>query len=76
MENNQIITVYNDKGKAIDMEFIDNIKVDGNEYVIAGPKNSDEAYAYKMVMKNGEVEYSSLGPGAEFKRVLDKYNQQ
>jgi uncharacterized protein YrzB (UPF0473 family) len=75
MKTNEIITVLNQEGKKVDLEFIDTIKLDGNEYVIAGPKESDEAYAYKSVVKNGETEYFSIGQGEEFKRVLEKYNE-
>jgi hypothetical protein len=73
---NETITVVNEYGKKVDLELIDSIKVDGNNYVIVGPKGSDEAYAYKSVVKNGETEYLSIGVGEEFKRVLDKYNEQ
>lgn len=75
MKNNETITVVNEYGKKVDLELIDAIKMDGNEYVIVGPKDSDEAYAYRSVVKNGETEYSSIGLGAEFKKVLDKYNE-
>jgi hypothetical protein len=76
MNANQTITVVNEFGKKIDLELIDAIKMDGNQYVIVGPKDSNEAYAYKSVVKNGETEYFSIGTGEEFKRVLDKYNQE
>lgn len=76
MKGNETITVLNEYGKKVDLELIDAIKVDGSEYVIVGPKDSDEAYAYKSVVKNGEVEYYSIGTGEEFKKVLDKYNEQ
>lgn len=75
MKTNETITVVNEFGKNVDLELIDAVKVDGNEYVIVGPKDSDEAYAYKTVTKNGMVEYTSLGVGAEFKKVLDKFNE-
>ena len=75
MKANETITVVNEYGKKVDLELIDAVKVDGNEYVIVGPKDSDEAYAYKSVVKNGETEYFSIGVGQEFKKVLDKYNQ-
>ena len=76
MNANETITVVNEFGKKIDLELIDAIKLDGNQYVIVGPKDSNEAYAYKSVVKNGEKEYFSIGTGEEFKRVLDKYNQE
>jgi hypothetical protein len=75
MKANETITVVNEFGKNVVLELIDAVKVDGKEYVIVGPKDSDEAYAYKSVVKNGETEYFSVGVGPEFKRVLDVYNQ-
>jgi hypothetical protein len=71
----ETITVVNEFGKNVVLDLIDAVKVDGNEYVIVGPKGSDEAYAYKSVVKNGETEYFSVGVGREFKKVLDEYNQ-
>ena len=75
MKNNQIITVINKNGETVDLEFIDAIKLNGNDYVIVGPKESNEAYAYKSVVRNGETEYFCIGEGEEFKRVLQKYNE-
>ena len=51
------------------------VNVGKNEYVIAGPKDSDEACAYKVVSReNGMVEYASIGAGKEFNQVLTAYN--
>ncbi|AGK98525.1 DUF1292 domain-containing protein [Clostridium pasteurianum] len=75
MKTNKLITVVNESGKKVDLELIDIVKMDGNEYVIVGPEDSNEAYAYKTVIKNGETEYLSVGQGEEFKKVLQKYNQ-
>ena len=76
MKTNEVITVINQDGEKVDLELIDTIKMDGSQYVIVGPKGSDEAYAYKSLVKNGETEYLSIGQGEEFKRVLQKYNEQ
>lgn len=76
MKTNESITVINQNGEKVHLELIDAIKMDGNEYVIVGPKGSDEAYAYKSIVRNGETEYLSIGQGEEFKKVLQKYNQQ
>lgn len=76
MQTNEIITVLNENGEKVELEMIDDIKVDGIDYVIVGPKDSDEAYAYKSVLVNGEMEYTSIGQGPEFKRVLQKYSEQ
>ena len=75
MKTNEIITVLNENGDKVDLELIDAIKMDGTDYVIVGPKDSDEAYAYKSVVVNGEVEYKSIGQGEEFKKVLKKYSE-
>lgn len=76
MKTNEIITVLNENGEKVDLEMIDEIRVDGTDYVIVGPKDSDEAYAYKSVLVNGQMEYTSVGQGAEFKKVLQKYSEQ
>ena len=75
MKTNELITVINENGEKVDLEFIADIKLDGTEYVIVGPKDTNEAYAYKSIITNGETEYLSIGQGDEFKRVLQKYNQ-
>lgn len=75
MQINKLITVVNKNGEKVALELIDIIKMDGNEYVIVGPENSNEACAYKSVINNGETEYLSIGQGEEFKKVLQKYNQ-
>ncbi len=75
MKTNELITVINENGEKVDLEFIDDIKMDGTDYVIVGPKDSNEAYAYKSTITNGETEYLSIGQGDEFKRVLQKYNE-
>ena len=75
MKTNEIITVVNENGETVELELIEAIKMDGNEYVIVGPKDSDEAYAYKSTRKDGEIEYKSIGQGAEFKKVLQKFNE-
>ena len=31
------------------------------EYIIAGPKNSNEAYAYRVTRLGDEIEYTSIG---------------
>ncbi|MEG0307129.1 MAG: DUF1292 domain-containing protein [Clostridium sp.] len=74
---NQCIKVSGEDGKSVELEFIDVVKVGSLEYVIAGPKNSDEACAYKVVSReNGMVEYASVGEGREFNKVLTAYNNQ
>lgn len=75
LKTSEIITVLNENGEKVDLELIDAIKMDGNEYVIVGPKDSDEAYAYKSVLINGETEYLSIGQGQEFKKVLKKFSE-
>lgn len=76
-EINKCIKVCGDDGKTVELEFIDVVKVDASEYVIAGPKDSDEACAYKVVSReNGMVEYASIGAGREFNKVLTAYNAQ
>ena len=74
MENNQVITVKDQYGKDVKLEIIDVVEVDNNKYAIVSPVGSNEAYAYRTIEKNGEIEYVSIGAGEEFKKVLEKYN--
>ena len=77
MSNNKCIKVSGADGKIVELEFIDVVNVGKNEYVIAGPKDSDEACAYKVVSReNGMVEYASIGAGKEFNEVLTAYNSK
>jgi len=75
MCNSKCIKVSGADGRIMELEFIDVVNVGKNEYVIAGPKDSDEACAYKVVSReNGMVEYASIGAGKEFNEVLTAYN--
>ncbi|ABK61407.1 MULTISPECIES: DUF1292 domain-containing protein [Clostridium] len=75
MENQQSIMVKNEYGKDMELELIDVITIKNDKYVIVSMPGSDTANAYRAVnRKNGEVEYASIGSGAEFKRVLEAYN--
>lgn len=70
-----IIKAYGDKGQEIKLELIDVVDIGQNKYVIAGPIDGEEAYAYKVVSReNGMVEYASIGSGREFNKVLSAYN--
>ena len=75
MQPTKTINVINQNGEKVTLDLIDTIKMNGTEYVIVGPKESHEAYAYKSVLKNGETEYLSIGQGEEFKKVLEEYNK-
>jgi len=76
MKTNELITVVDENGDKVSLELIDALKIDGNDYVIVGSKDSDEAHAYKSVIKNGEIEYLSIGQGEEFKKILQKFSEQ
>lgn len=70
-----IIKAYGDNGQEIKLELIDVVDIGTTKYVIAGPLEGEEAYAYKVVNReNGMVEYASIGSGREFNKVLSAYN--
>lgn len=69
------IKAVGENGQSIELELIDILDIGETKYVIAGPKDIDEAYAYKVVSReNGMVEYASIGSGREFNKVLSVYN--
>lgn len=73
----EIIKAYGDNGQEIKLELIDVVDIGKNKYVIAGPLDGEEAYAYKVVSReNGMVEYASIGSGREFNKVLTAYNDK
>jgi uncharacterized protein YrzB (UPF0473 family) len=74
MKSSQIITVKDEYGKDVELEIIETLEVDNNKYAIVSPINSEEAYAYRTVEKDGEIEYISIGYGEEFEKVLEKFN--
>ena len=74
MDKNASIMVENDKGQQVELEVIDRLTLDGNEYVVVSEKTSDNAYAFKVEMKNGKKDYQSIGDGPEFAKVLKAYN--
>lgn len=75
METLQTIKVKNEFGKEINLELIDRIQLGNDTYVIVSMPGEENANAYREVSRSkGEIEYASVGSGAEFKRVLDAYN--
>lgn len=75
MKQDQVITIINSQGKTEEVELIDNISLENNNYIIVSPMGSDVAYAYRTNWRNGEVEYQSLSSGPEFDKVLAEYNK-
>lgn len=75
MEQTQAITVENEYGKKVELEFIDRIVIGSDKYVIVSEPGREEANAYREISRgNGEIQYASIGAGAEFQRVLEAYN--
>lgn len=72
-----VIKAVGDNGKPIELELVDILDIGKDKYVIAGPKDVNEVYAYKVVSReNGMVEYASIGAGREFNKVLTAYNSK
>lgn len=70
------ITVIKENGQRQQLDIIDTLNINSTEYVIVSEKESDNAYAYKVVgVGNGEKQYASLESGKEFNMVLQKYNE-
>ncbi|KOA19657.1 hypothetical protein CLHOM_17460 [Clostridium homopropionicum DSM 5847] len=77
MEKTQSITVENEYGKKVELELIDRLVIGNDKYVIVSPPGTEEANAYREVSRgNGQIEYASIGSGAEFQRVLQEYNSK
>lgn len=75
MEKTQSITVENEYGKKVELEFIDRLVIGNDKYVIVSMPDSGDANAYREVSRgNGQIEYASIGSGGEFQRVLEAYN--
>lgn len=70
---NRKIDVIDENGKKIELDVIDVINIENNEYIIVSSDDSDNAYAYKAVKNNNEIEYVSLKAGNEFNKVLNAY---
>lgn len=76
-EVGEIIKATGGNGQEIKLELIDVVDIGKSKYVIAGPIDGEEAYAYKVVSReNGMVEYASIGAGREFNKVLTAYNEK
>lgn len=77
METQQTISVTNEYGKKVELELIDRITIENDNYVIVALPDSENATAYReMSRENGMIEYASIGSGAEFQRVLKVYNEK
>ncbi|MGG7163186.1 DUF1292 domain-containing protein [Clostridium ihumii] len=71
----EIFKINDAHGNTVEMELIDKLFVDNKEYIIAGPKNANEAYAYRVTHLGSEVQYDSVSKGPEFDKVLKEYNK-
>ncbi|OPJ63039.1 hypothetical protein [Clostridium oryzae] len=69
------ISVEMESGKIEKLQILEELNIGSNHYIIAGPENSDEAYAYKTVDANGFREFEAVGPGKEFDKLLQEYNK-
>ena len=76
MATNKMITVTNEFGKEVELEVIDALKIGEDKYVIVSEKGSESANAYKEIGRDTQIEYASIGAGAEFKKVLEAYNSK
>jgi hypothetical protein len=70
----EVIKIKDEFGKDVSLEIIEVFKIDASEYAIVSPVGSEEAYAYRTFLNNGEREFESIGDGKEFEKVLEKYN--
>ncbi|WBW99242.1 DUF1292 domain-containing protein [Oceanirhabdus sp. W0125-5] len=71
---NAFMIVENDLGQKVELELVDKMTLNGKKYVILSQRNSDNAFAYRVVEKNGKKDYQSIGSGEEFAQVLKAYN--
>lgn len=76
-ERDDIITLLDEEGKEQDFEVIMTLEVEGNEYAILAPVDSDEdedAYVFKIVYEN-EDEYSlvTIEDDEEYDNVVAAY---
>lgn len=73
MENN-VITIKDKNGIPVELEVLEEMSIDNNNYIILSPIGGKEAYAYKVKRIGSEDQYTSLTEGPEFQKVLQKYN--
>lgn len=72
----KLIEVKDENGKSVKLEVIDVLDVENNQYVVVSSKDSDDAYAYRANRKGKEIEYTSIGDGLEFQKVLKAYTEK
>ncbi|AHM57397.1 hypothetical protein EAL2_c21160 [Peptoclostridium acidaminophilum DSM 3953] len=74
MTDAELIKVQDEEGNDIELELIETIELDGNEYVILAPAGQEEdAYVYKVVDSPEGKKYVAIEDEDEFERVAEEY---
>lgn len=74
MTDAELIKVQDEEGNDIELELIETIELDGNEYVILAPVGQEEdAYVYKVVDSPDGKKYVAIEDEDEFERVVEEY---
>ncbi|MFD3157804.1 DUF1292 domain-containing protein [Haloimpatiens sp. FM7330] len=76
MNKTETVTILDENGNKKELDIIDMLNVDNKQYVIVSSKGSEDAYAYRAEQKGNEIEYTSIGEGQEFNKVLEAYNSK
>ncbi|MCT4595994.1 MAG: DUF1292 domain-containing protein [Anaeromicrobium sp.] len=74
MEEKNIITFMGEDGKAVELQLVERLKIEEDEYVLFAPiGEEDDAYVYKVSMVDGKETYEGVEDDDEFERVLEEY---
>ena len=76
MEGKFIIKVMDEEGNKVELELIDTIVLDSQEYaILAQVEEEDDAYIYKVETIDGKKHYSYIEDDEEFERVSEAYEE-
>ncbi|WP_176461647.1 DUF1292 domain-containing protein [Anaeromicrobium sediminis] len=74
MEEKNIITFMGEDGKAVELQLVERLKIEDDEYVLFAPVGEDDdAYVYRVTIEDGKESYEGVEDDDEFERVLEEY---
>lgn len=77
MDERHIITLTDpDTNEKVDLEIVEELTVNGQNYALLAPiDNDDEAFVYKVIGEGNDAVYEMVEDEEEFNTVVEEYDR-
>ncbi len=77
MDERHIITLTDpDTNEKVDLEIVEELTVNGQNYALLAPiDNDDEAFVYKVIGEGNDAAYEMVEDEDEFNTVVEEYDR-